>query len=280
MAFTKDTDDYKYISGASPKGVPDTPSSDVWPASRLKAQFDLGVQTLSTYVNGLVAELESNGAESIGINTISGIDANTVQTALEKILETARGAQAGVLVAGTVVGAAVNGTGSAIKEGSIGARDIHDGEITTAKMASTFTVQGSQVQNLTVNKSQINNFSVALSELPSIPLGDEKVTGTLPPAKGGTGQTSLESARQAMNAAKVTTTTVSIPTTSWNNKTATVSVTGITSGGTVIVTAAPATRSYWVDADVYCSGQATDQLTFTCETVPTASVTANVMVIT
>ncbi len=79
--------------------------------------------------------------------------------------------------------------------------------------------------------------------------------------------------------AKVTSTTATLSSGSWSGGSQTVSVTGVTASNTVIVTYAPSDRAAWIAADIYCSGQASGTLTFTCSTAPTGNVTANVLII-
>lgn len=65
----------------------------------------------------------------------------------------------------------------------------------------------------------------------------------------------------------------------WSGTTQTVSVTGVTANSILTVTYAPASRAAWVDADIYCSAQGDGTLTFTCSTVPTEAITANVVIL-
>lgn len=74
------------------------------------------------------------------------------------------------------------------------------------------------------------------------------------------------------------TTTATIATSAWSGTTATVNVTGVTASNDVIVAPAPASISAWASAGIYCSAQGAGTLTFTCSTVPSEAVTANVMV--
>ena len=65
--------------------------------------------------------------------------------------------------------------------------------------------------------------------------------------------------------------------TSWSNKTKTVTASGVTASNTVIVSPAPASYTAYCTCGVYCSAQAANSLTFTCETVPSASLIVNVL---
>lgn len=70
-----------------------------------------------------------------------------------------------------------------------------------------------------------------------------------------------------------------IPVSSWSNNTATINILGVNSSSIVIATYHPSSKLVYTDADIYCSGQATNQLTFTCSTTPTQSVLVNILII-
>ena len=78
---------------------------------------------------------------------------------------------------------------------------------------------------------------------------------------------------------KIVTVSVNLPAAGWSGKTQTVSVSGVTANTAVQVTYDPTCRAAWIDADVYCSAQGAETLTFTCESVPTAALTANVFIV-
>lgn len=65
----------------------------------------------------------------------------------------------------------------------------------------------------------------------------------------------------------------------WSSKQQTVNVDGVTADNNVIVAAAPESRTAWNDAEIYCSAQGAGTLTFSCGTVPSANVTANVVIL-
>lgn len=78
---------------------------------------------------------------------------------------------------------------------------------------------------------------------------------------------------------KIVTVSVNLPVAGWSSNTQTVSVSGVTPDTAVQVTYDPACRAAWIDADVYCSAQGAGTLTFACDTVPTAELTANIVII-
>ena len=67
----------------------------------------------------------------------------------------------------------------------------------------------------------------------------------------------------------------------WNAdaKTQTVSVAGVTETANCIITAAPDSYMAYAEAGVRCTAQGAGTLTFACETVPTADVAANVLIL-
>ena len=64
-----------------------------------------------------------------------------------------------------------------------------------------------------------------------------------------------------------------------NAKTQTVSVAGVTAAANCIITAAPESYMAYAEAGVRCTAQGAGTLTFACETVPTADVAANVLIL-
>ena len=83
----------------------------------------------------------------------------------------------------------------------------------------------------------------------------------------------------ALKIPKITAVSAALPAAGWSGKTQTVSVAGVTASAVVQATYDPACRAAWIDADVYCSAQGAGTLTFACDTVPTAELTASVVII-
>lgn len=75
-------------------------------------------------------------------------------------------------------------------------------------------------------------------------------------------------------------TSVTVATSAWSNKAATVTVSGVTANNDIIVSYKPESKSVFETAGIYASAQAANSITFTCATVPTASVTINVLILT
>lgn len=76
-----------------------------------------------------------------------------------------------------------------------------------------------------------------------------------------------------------TATSVTIAAADWSNNTAIKTVNGVTANNTVIVTYAPASKDDYTAADIYCSAQAANSLTFVCTTTPTEAIIVNILII-
>ena len=97
-------------------------------------------------------------------------------------------------------------------------------------------------------------------------------------AKGGTGATSAAEARTNLGAeGKHTSSTVTLTSSGWSGNLQTVSVSGMAATLDIVVSPAPASQEAWGKAGVYCSAQGTGTLTFTCKSVPTTNLTANIL---
>lgn len=74
-------------------------------------------------------------------------------------------------------------------------------------------------------------------------------------------------------------TTVTLAAADWSAGTQTVSVTGMTATGVVLVSPDPTDQSAYTSAGIICSAQAAGTLTFTCSTTPTADLSVNVVML-
>ena len=75
--------------------------------------------------------------------------------------------------------------------------------------------------------------------------------------------------------------TATLAAASWNSTThtQTVTVSGVTTANTVIVTPHPDSIAAWGESGVRCTGQAANSLTFTCDSNPSAAIVANVLML-
>ena len=108
-------------------------------------------------------------------------------------------------------------------------------------------------------------------------------SGTVTIVAGDINTSSGDSVETALSnkAGKSTGVSVTLSASGWDSdaKTQTVSVTGVTATANCIITAAPDSYMAYAEAGVRCTAQGAGTLTFACETVPTADVAANVLIL-
>ena len=73
--------------------------------------------------------------------------------------------------------------------------------------------------------------------------------------------------------------TVTLTSAGWSSSTQTVTATWVTANNTVFVAPAPSSLSDYVDNGVYCTGQGSNSLTFTCSSTPSSDITVNVAIL-
>lgn len=65
----------------------------------------------------------------------------------------------------------------------------------------------------------------------------------------------------------------------WSDGSQTITVSGVTASGTVLVAPSPASQEAYAAAGIKCTAQAANSLTFTCKTAPTEALTVNVVLL-
>lgn len=90
-------------------------------------------------------------------------------------------------------------------------------------------------------------------------------------------QSLLGSGDIAISGGTPTAYTVVLTVAGWSNGSQTVTANGVTSGNSVIVTPAPTSMNDYAEANVICTNQGTNSLTFTCENTPESAITVNVL---
>ena len=80
---------------------------------------------------------------------------------------------------------------------------------------------------------------------------------------------------ESKHAAKTATLTAA----GWSSNAQTVAVEGVTASNTILVAPASDSQEVWGKAGIFCTAQSAGTLTFTCKSVPTAAVTANIVIL-
>lgn len=71
---------------------------------------------------------------------------------------------------------------------------------------------------------------------------------------------------------------VTLDPTNWSNNTQTVTVAGVTTDNTILVTYAPTSKTNYINAGIYCTAQGDGTLTFVCVNIPTTEISVNVII--
>jgi len=248
------------------QGLPDRPNDAGYTAEELKALFDQAGEAIKAYLNEtLLPALESGGAGNIGIETIEGLTAATVQEALAALKTAVDGATTGTIPDGSLTTAkygAKSVTASKIADGTITSTQLGSGCVNAAKLGSS-----------AVETGKLKNGAVTEPKLASAAVTEPKLgTGAVTAAKLGPGAVITEKlADGAVTPAKTsgiqpehTALTVTVPAIAAGGS-VTVTVTGVTASNTVLVTPEPGSFLAWRNSGVFCSAQGAGTLTFYAE---------------
>lgn len=158
-------------------------------ASALKAKFDEGSGDIKTYINDvLLPFLESaSAAGNLGVDTITGIVADTIQEALEAIVQSMQDITQGSvadgsiteakLAAGAVTGAKLANSavdGSKLADGSVGSGKIAALAVTTAKIAM-LAITTALIADGAVTADKIANSGVTTAKIANAAVDNTKL---------------------------------------------------------------------------------------------------------
>lgn len=101
--------------------------------------------------------------------------------------------------------------------------------------------------------------------------------GAVDSVNGKTGAVVLDATD--VGAVTQTTTTITLASTDWSSHSQTKTVSGVTADNTVIVAPASASAADYAAAEILCTAQAANSLTFTCTTDPTNNISVNVVIL-
>lgn len=111
--------------------------------------------------------------------------------------------------------------------------------------------------------------------------GSNNTSGTLKVGFKNNGNYELLNIQGFIPTARLTkaNTTVTLTAADWSGGSQTVTVSGVTSTGVVLVSPDPTDQSAYTSAGILCTAQAADSLTFTATTTPTADIDVNVVML-
>lgn len=167
-----------------------------------------------------------------------------------------------------------------IGDGGIGTAKIADSAVTGAKIASGAVSEG-KIADSAVTSAKIANGAVSEGKLATGAVTGTKIaSGAVAADKIADGAVTAAKLAAAVKSAAKSATLLS---TGWGTVSGynqqTVSVEGVTEDNNVIVVPANVSREVWAECGVYCALQNAGSLTFRASTVPSANVTAAVLII-
>ena len=139
-------------------------------SAELKAKFDEAANTIKTYINeSLIPELAgTNGAESVGIDTVPGLTGvSTVQAALEKIEEQMAEMTQGAVADDSITTAklaALAVTSAKLAAAAVGTDKIQDGAVTSVKLAD-LAVTAARLADLAVETAKIKDKAITTAKI-------------------------------------------------------------------------------------------------------------------
>lgn len=157
-------------------------------AAALKAKFDEAVGIFKTWMNDtLLSYMESAAAAGdIGVDTITGITAGTVQEALEAINESIQGVTQGAVADGSITTAKLDDlavTTAKLAAAAIVTAKLADGSVTTDKLGAA-AVTTAKIALLAITTALIADGAVTADKLGSGAVTEAKIdTGAVTTTK-------------------------------------------------------------------------------------------------
>lgn len=295
MAFTP------FPSDKNPKisGLTDRPGDSGMNATELKAAFDYIGTELKNYINNTLIPQLNSGAPNLGIETITGLTATTVQGALEELLGIISALSPDPPAAHSIVSDRLSrktdSGGAAVGTDNIAAKAITAAELASDENGGTAAVgehniqllavktghiangavtggAGNKIAQSTISKWNMGTDSVGTDQLENGSVTGDKISSTSPIPYSKT--SGVQAQHLLVSGGYVT-----LNKNNWSGKKQTVSVPGVLATDTVF--AAPwvseddggseATYQNWVncrDFGVRCVANKNNELVFVCDTVP------------
>ena len=183
-----------------------------------------------------------------------------------------------------------NGTTYTLKDN--GALQLTGGQVTgPVTFGDSISVVEATIGDLVVNGSASFTNNIQANTINGVAVGnspkftDNNTTYTFVNGTNGFTVTPSDGTAQTVtvtpsiaNNLTGTKTTATLSTT-WSSNQQTVTVSGVTSSNYIVVSPAPASYDAYCEAGIYCSAQGTNSLTFKCDTVPSAALTVNIMIV-
>lgn len=272
-------------------GVQSAPDKLTGSAAENKMIFDRLFQNVGMSKFNLLLDylLDGTAASEMGINYIPELtDAETVQAALEALVQAMKDVSAGAVAEGSITtskmaDAAITGpklaarsvTAAKIELEAIVTELLADRSVTEQKIA-LLAITTALLADKAVTEAKLSDGAVTSAKLGAGSAIEEKIADkAVTKAKLGSDVTAAALGGAVPSVAKTATLSAS----GWDSKEQTVTVSGITTSQNLVIAPAPESYVAYGESMVRCVTQAADSLTFQCEDVPTASLTVNILIV-
>jgi len=271
-------DAQRYGVQAAPEKLQGTPSEN-------KKVFDrLFLNASMVKFNALLdALLDGSAAKDIGVGYVAGVGEMTLHGILERLVEMMQDVSQGSVADGSI-------TSEKLAPGAVKEPQLDTGAVTGAKLAAgavtTEKIAALAIVTALLADKCVTGAKLADKAVTTDKLMEEAVTGAKLAAGAVNG---LHLAAGSVNLAKLAgevtgklvsgTVTVDLPVSGWVDKAQTVDVAGVKADNPIVVSAAPASYLAYCEAQIRATGQTAGKVTFTCEDVPDAAVSAVVMIV-
>lgn len=130
-----------------------------------------------------------------------------------------------------------------------------------------------------ITDAKISNGTITLGSNTITPLTSYTETDPVFKASAAHGITASDITSWNSKQNALDTLTVTLTVAGWSSNTQTITVTGVTSSNTVIISPSPSNMEDYTNAGIVCTIQETNSLTFECDTTPTSAIDVNVVII-
>lgn len=173
----------------------------------------------------------------------------------------------------------IRGSVASIKALSIDATLSVDGAAADAKVVGERLKQVSEHIADGENPHGVTKSQIGLGEVDNTSDADKPVSTAQAEAILSAKQAGVDAMAEAKRKVEKTNATATLSASGWSGGSQTVTVQGVTVSNTIIVGSAPENYNAYAEANVRCTAQGSDSLTFQCDDTPSENLTVNVMIL-
>lgn len=173
----------------------------------------------------------------------------------------------------------IRGSVASIKALSVDATLSVDGAAADAKVVGERLEQVSEHIADGENPHGVTKSQIGLGEVDNTSDADKPVSIAQAEAILSAKQAGVDAMTEAKRKVEKTNATATLSASGWSGGSQTVTVQGVTVSNTIIVGSAPENYNAYAEANVRCTAQGSNSLTFQCDDTPSENLTVNVMIL-